>query len=46
MTLGDIAQTLGFCNEHHLSHMFKKEFGVSPGGYRKKQLTPFKKNQL
>lgn len=35
MTLGDIAQTLGFCNEHHLSHMFKKEFGVSPGRYRK-----------
>lgn len=35
ITLGEIAQTLGFCNEHHLSHMFKKEFGISPGKYRK-----------
>ena len=35
ITLGEIAQTLGFCNEHHLSHMFKREFGISPGKYRK-----------
>ncbi|MBR3714548.1 MAG: AraC family transcriptional regulator [Clostridia bacterium] len=35
ITLYEIAQTLGFCNEHYLSHMFKKEFGVSPRDYKK-----------
>ncbi len=35
ITIFEIAQILNFCDEHHLSRMFKKEFGVSPGKYRK-----------
>ena len=35
LTLSSLAQTLGFCDEHHLSRSFKALFGVSPRACRK-----------
>lgn len=34
-TLGEAAANFGFCDEFHLSHAFKKQFGISPSVYRK-----------
>lgn len=33
--LAEIAATLGFCDEFHLSKAFKKRYGVSPSQYRR-----------
>lgn len=35
ITLYEISNMLGFCDEHHLSRMFKREFGLSPREYKK-----------
>lgn len=35
MKLSEIADLLGFCDEFHLSKVFKKKYGVSPIQYRK-----------
>lgn len=35
--LSEIAYTFGFCDEFHLSKVFKKKYGISPNQYRKKQ---------
>lgn len=35
MTIGEIAWELGFKYPHHLSRIFKKTVGVTPGEYRK-----------
>lgn len=37
ITLYEIANMLGFCDEHHLSRMFKRSFGISPRDYKKLQ---------
>lgn len=34
-TLYEAAVNYGFCDEFHLSHAFKKQFGISPSSYRK-----------
>ncbi len=34
VTLKEAAMNFGFCDEFHLSHAFKKKFGVSPTEYR------------
>ena len=36
-TLSEIAGNLGFCDEFHLSKLFKKKYGISPNQYRKRQ---------
>lgn len=39
LTIGEIADELGFTDESHLSRLFKKYYGVSPAGHRRlKQL--------
>ncbi len=38
MKIMSIAKTLGFYDEFHFSKMFKREFGISPGSYRKQNL--------
>ncbi len=35
MTLADISRTLGFCNQHYFSKVFKKYNAVTPRYYRK-----------
>ena len=35
MRLNEIAFMLGFCDEFHLSKVFKKKYGVSPNQYKK-----------
>ncbi len=35
MTLADISRTLGFCNQHYFSKIFKKYNAVTPRYYRK-----------
>ena len=35
ITLYEIARILNFCDEHHLSRMFKKTFGITPREYKK-----------
>jgi YesN/AraC family two-component response regulator len=30
----EIAQTLQFCDEFHLTKLFKKEYGIPPSKYR------------
>ena len=35
MRLNEIAYILGFCDEFHMSKVFKKKYGVSPNLYRK-----------
>lgn len=37
MTLYEIALNLGFYDEFHMSRLFKKNVGISPGEYRKTQ---------
>lgn len=39
MTLCEISQTLHFCDEHHLSRLFKKAYGISPREYKKEKKT-------
>lgn len=34
-TLCEAAQNFGFCDEFHLSHAFKKQFGICPSAYRR-----------
>lgn len=36
MTLADVADTCGYVSASHLSVLFKKEMGLTPGQYRKK----------
>lgn len=36
MTLREIALNNGFADEFHLGRTFKQEFGIAPGGYRKR----------
>ena len=38
MKLSEIASSFGFCDEFHLSKVFKKKYGISPAQYRKKTL--------
>ena len=35
MSLKDISEKLGFCNEYYFNTFFKKNAGLSPGDYRK-----------
>ena len=35
-TVGDIAQSCGFCGASHLGVFFKAAFGQSPAAYRRK----------
>lgn len=35
MKICSVAAALGFCDEFHFSKAFKREFGVSPAGYKK-----------
>ena len=35
MRLNEIAYILGFCDEFHMSKVFKKKYGVSPNQYKK-----------
>lgn len=37
LTIGQIADELGFTDESHLSRQFKKYYGISPANYRKKE---------
>ena len=34
--LAEIAATLGFCDEFHLSKAFKRKYGASPSQYRRR----------
>ena len=34
--LAEIAATLGFCDEFHLSKAFKRKYGMPPSQYRRK----------
>ncbi len=38
LTLSEIAERCGFCDEFHLSHNFKRSYGVSPRDYRRSTL--------
>ncbi|WP_212005624.1 AraC family transcriptional regulator [Chitinophaga sp. HK235] len=38
LTIGEIADELGFTDESHLSRLFKKYYGVSPAAYRRNRL--------
>jgi len=38
LTLSQIAERCGFCDEFHLSHNFKRGYGVSPRDYRRSAL--------
>ena len=42
LTIGEIADELGFTDESHLSRLFKKYYGVTPSAYRKES----RKNEL
>ncbi|MGO4291790.1 helix-turn-helix domain-containing protein [Chitinophaga sp. RAB17] len=42
LTIGEIADELGFTDESHLSRLFKKYYGVTPSAYRKEG----RKNEL
>ncbi|NSL85234.1 AraC family transcriptional regulator [Chitinophaga solisilvae] len=37
LTIGEIADELGFSDESHMSRLFKKYYGVSPAAYRKQK---------
>jgi len=41
MKLREIAYSLGFCDEFHLSKVFKKKYGVSPNQYKNKTVMSF-----
>lgn len=36
LTMSEIAEAMGFCNQFHFSHQFKKMMGVSPTDFRKR----------
>lgn len=36
LSMGEIAEDMGFCNQFHFSHQFKKMIGVSPTDFRKR----------
>ncbi|QJB32598.1 helix-turn-helix domain-containing protein [Chitinophaga oryzae] len=38
LTIGEIADELGFTDESHLSRLFRKYYGVSPATYRRNEL--------
>lgn len=38
-TLAEAAENFGFCDEFHLSHAFRKQFGITPSAYRGRQKT-------
>ncbi|PSL48248.1 AraC-like DNA-binding protein [Chitinophaga niastensis] len=38
LTIGEIADELGFTDESHMSRLFKKYYGVTPAMYRKERL--------
>jgi AraC-like DNA-binding protein len=38
LTIGEIADELGFTDESHMSRLFKKYYGVTPAMYRKEKL--------
>lgn len=37
LTMKEIAERTGFCNEYYLSRCFRRETGTPPGAYRKKR---------
>jgi AraC-like DNA-binding protein len=36
LTVAEIAERLGYCDQHYFSNQFKKKCGISPSEYRKK----------
>jgi len=36
LTIAEIAERLGYCDQHYFSNLFKKKCGISPSEYRKK----------
>ena len=37
MPLAAVAENLGFCDEFHLSRVFKQRYGLSPRSYRQRR---------